>query len=185
MSPVHFPSRPATTDKLSADPPSLTHLVDKLDTLAKFYQRQLDWIDSSSSNTSVQVNVVETATESEDDDLSETETPRRRPASRQLASGALHRMRWRKQMKSLENKLSGKARKLRRGRITSNLPRRKASEEDICTHYILGMFGQIIGARMESCRRVQKLAAFHKLEDKRTLSRSPDQPGREERQVVG
>ncbi|KAJ7276526.1 hypothetical protein B0H12DRAFT_1318934 [Mycena haematopus] len=157
--------------KSTGGEPSLTHLIDKLDSLAKFYQKQLEWVDSS---TRVEINVVETDSDA-DDELSEANTHEdeersRRPAARPLTSAELRRIHWRRQMISLETKLSGKAHKRRphsgpRRRINSMSPRLEV-EEEIVSQRILGMFGQIIGARMESCRRVQKLVAFHRFDEK-------------------
>ncbi|KAJ7180232.1 hypothetical protein C8R43DRAFT_972278 [Mycena crocata] len=136
---------------------NFTHLIDKLDALATFYQQQLDWVDAAR----VEVNVVEPES---DDQLSETETQPVRPAMKRLPSAELRRMHWRRQMRSLESKLNGNAHKHRaksacRRAVDGASGRRKACEEE-GTHYILSIFGQMMGARMESCRRVQKLVAF-------------------------
>ncbi|KAF8195748.1 hypothetical protein K438DRAFT_2017017 [Mycena galopus ATCC 62051] len=154
---------------------SFAHLIDKLDSVAKFYQKQLEWVDSSKR---VEINVVQTESDA-DDELSETETQSRRPAARLLTTTALRRMHWRRQMRSLESKLSGKAHKRRKPasrRSLSSTSSRREAEEEMGSQYILGMFGQIIGARMESCRRVQRLAAFNRFDDKSIAARSPDQP---------
>ncbi|KAJ6539473.1 hypothetical protein B0H19DRAFT_1179243 [Mycena capillaripes] len=143
--------------------PNVMHLIDKLDSLASFYQKQLEWVDT----TQVEVNIVEI--ESDDDQLSESETQSRRPTTRPLTSAVLRRMHWRRQMRSLESKLNGNVHKRRYKSASqrASSSTRKADEE-FGSHYILGMFGQIIGARMESCRRVQQLVAVNKtFDDKR------------------
>ncbi|KAF7352674.1 hypothetical protein MVEN_01233200 [Mycena venus] len=168
-----FPSSSRLTENNDGEP-NFTHLIDKLDSLAKFYQKQLEWVDSS---TRVEVNIVEES--DADDELSETEIPSLR--AKPLPPTTLRRMHWRRQMRSLEAKLNGKARKDRRKsasrRPIPSTSSRQQVEEAMGSHYILAMFGQIIGARMESCRRVQKLAAFNRFKDKRVIARSPDQPG--------
>jgi hypothetical protein len=166
VSPIPSSSRPAKSARAQLNS---IHLIDKLDSLAKFYQRQLEWVDS----TRVDVNPVETESDA-DDELSETET-RRRAAVRPLTTTALRRMHWRRQMRSLETKLSGKVHKRRKSAsrrpTNSSTSSRREVEEEMGSHHILGMFGQIIGARMESCRRVQKLVAFNTFDDKRNAAR--------------
>ncbi|KAJ7684048.1 hypothetical protein B0H17DRAFT_1073396 [Mycena rosella] len=131
---------------------SFTHLVAKLDSLASFYQQQLDWVDE----TRAQVKVVEMETDGDDDDeepLSETEapTPSPQPAANALTAAALRRVHWRRQMRSLESKLNGKIHKHHRPK--SSRPLEGSSQ------YILSMFEQMMGARIQSCHRIQKLVA--------------------------
>ncbi|KAJ7129536.1 hypothetical protein C8R44DRAFT_732452 [Mycena epipterygia] len=137
-----------------------THLIDKLDALAAFYQQQMDWVDKT---TRIEVKVVETEL-SDDDQLSEVDTRPLRPAAKPLTSAALRRMHWRRQMRSLESKLNGQVHKRRRnagGRQGVLAPSgRKDEGGDAGSHYILDLFGQMIKARAESCRRVQKMVAF-------------------------
>ncbi|KAF7355430.1 hypothetical protein MSAN_01459800 [Mycena sanguinolenta] len=166
-------SRPT---KSAGGEPGVTHLIDKLDSLAKFYQKQLEWVDSS---TRVGFNAVEPDSDA-DDELSEAETQSYQPTSRPLTSAALRRMHWRRQMRLLESKLSGRAHKRRprsasRSPVSSKSSRREA-EERMGSQHILNIFGQIIGARMESCRRVQKLVAFNRFGAKPDAVRSPDPP---------
>ncbi|KAJ6515760.1 hypothetical protein C8R45DRAFT_1205960 [Mycena sanguinolenta] len=163
LSPIPSSSRPT---KARRGEPSVTHLIDKLDSLAQFYQKQLEWVDGGIG---VEINAVEPDSDA-DDELSEAETQSRRPSAKPPASAALRRMRWRRQMRLLESKLNGKAHKRRprsasRSSISSKSSRREA-EEQMGSQHILSMFGQIIEARMESCRRVQKLVAFNRFDAK-------------------
>ncbi|KAJ6598931.1 hypothetical protein DFH09DRAFT_1129599 [Mycena vulgaris] len=154
----------------SSRPSNFTYLVGKLDSLATFYQQQLDWVDKTNR---VRAKVVET--ESDDDQLSETEIPALRPAAKPITAATLRRMHWRRQMRSLESKLNGTTRTQRRKpsrrRATVHASAgRNNGEEDI-----LSMFRQMMGARMESCRRVQKLVAFTSRSNEKLGAASPDQ----------
>jgi hypothetical protein len=100
-------------------------------------------------------------------------------------------------MRSLEAKLNGKGPKHRRKSACQPSSSSRRTKEEIESQYILSVFGQIIGARMESCRRVQKLVACNSRSvtntryDPRQIPkvkhgfdllsrRSPDQPGVED-----
>ncbi|KAJ7044472.1 hypothetical protein C8F04DRAFT_587636 [Mycena alexandri] len=130
---------------------NIVHLVDKLDSLAKFYQKQLDWVDRTAR---VAVRVAETDS---DCDLSE---PDKENITKSPTAAAVRRMRWRKQMRSLETKLNGKTTKRRRNSV--DVRSRRTADEEMRSHHILQMFGEMMGTRMESCRRVQKLVASKK-----------------------
>ncbi|KAJ7765002.1 hypothetical protein DFH07DRAFT_955833 [Mycena maculata] len=136
-----------------------THLIDKLDSLATFYQQQLDWVDKT---TRLEAEVVDME-DSDDEHQPSEPTPALRPAGKSLTSAELRRMHWRRQMRSLESKLNGKAQKHRQKSVCRRPVRvdasRRKDDEDAGSQYILTVFGQMMGARMESCRRVQKLLA--------------------------
>ncbi|KAJ6628760.1 hypothetical protein B0H10DRAFT_1940156 [Mycena sp. CBHHK59/15] len=119
------------------------HLIDRLESLAAFYQQQLDWVDEI---TSVEIQVDEA--DSEDEQVSETDnTP--------TTSESKPHMHWRRQMKLLESKLNGRVQK-RRWKSGCRREIRSKPQAD----YILSMFGKMVGTRMESCRRMHKLVAI-------------------------
>ncbi|KAJ7094642.1 hypothetical protein B0H15DRAFT_131985 [Mycena belliarum] len=169
------------TQSTSRPPVDFTHLVDKLDTLATFYQQQLDWVDE----TRAQVQTVEK--ESDDEQLSELETPPTSPlpAAKELTAAAIRRMNWRRQMRSLESKLNGKTRKHRaksscRRTALADRALGGARDEEERSYDILSTFERMMDARIQSCRRVQKLVAFTSIRSDRKLS-----AGRDESVLIG
>ncbi|CAK5275502.1 unnamed protein product [Mycena citricolor] len=140
-----------------------TRLLTRLEDLASFYQKQLDWVETWRVDVSMDSDDESDMGELDDDkpeapssdDKPEEEDS---PILKSIKSAAVRRLHWRRQIRSLELKLNGVARR-RHHRIPS-CPRLAYPEHRLGParpEDILHMFDDMIATRMNSCRRMRSL----------------------------